>query len=122
MADVTITVLEVATGVATVDLVGSGASVNAGQTFAVAIADSADKYMFVFEEEGSGAATVTVDAGDLPPSHRQGLGGVDVTLATSDMKALVVEGQRHVQSDGTITGSVATNDTYVRVIHLPNTN
>ena len=122
MADVTITPTSVTVATGTSDLVGSGTAVNATQTFAFAVADSADKYVIICEELNTGAATITFDAGDLPPSHRAGLGAVTLTMAQADLKAIVLEGQRHLQDDGTITGSVATNNCRIRVLRLPNTN
>lgn len=121
MADVTLTATAVTLATRTSDLVGSGTSVTAGQTFAIAIADSMDKYIFVLEEQNSGSATVTFDAGDLPPAHRTGLGSLAIALAQADLRGVVIEGQRHLQSDGTVTGSVATNTVKITVLKLPNT-
>ena len=121
MADVTISATSVTLATRTADLVGSGTSVTAGQTFAFAVADSADKYVLVLEEQNSGSATVTFDAGDLPPAHRQGLGSLAITLAQADLRIVVIEMARHLQSDGTVTGSVATNTVKFYVLKLPNT-
>lgn len=122
MADVTLSATAVTLATRTSDLVGSGTSVTAGQTFAFTPADSSDKYIWVLEEQNSGAATVTFDAGDLPPSHRAGLGSLTITLAQADLRGVVIEGQRHMQSDSTVTGSVATNTVKITVLRLPNTN
>lgn len=122
MADVTLTATAVTLATRTADLVGNGASITAGQTFAFTPADSSDKYVWVLEEQNSGSATVTFDAGDVPPSHRAGLGSLAITLAQADLRLVVIEGQRHMQSDGTITGTVATNTVKAYVLRLPNTN
>lgn len=121
MADVTLTATAVTLATRTSDLVGSGASVTAGQTFACAIADSADKYFWIVEEQNSGAATVTFDAGDNPPSARAGLGSLAIVLAQADLRGVVIEGARHLQDDGTVTGSVATNTVKITVLKFPNT-
>jgi hypothetical protein len=53
----------------------------------------------------SGAASVvTVNAGSRPVSPRAGLGALTINLAASDVKYIVLDKARHMQTDGTITG------------------
>lgn len=62
---------------------------------------------------GNGA-TVTFDAGTIPPSHRAGMGDLAVAITSTAGHWLVIEGQRFLDSPeavatdrNTITGSVA---------------
>lgn len=122
MADVSITPIELVPETATGDLVGDGDSVNAAQTFAITLPVHAGRgegsLIIRMEEEGSGAATVTFDAGDNPPSLLQGKGALEVSLSTSDFQIVVLEPGRHLQNDGTITGSVADNDTFISAYYI----
>lgn len=49
--------------------------------------------------------TVTILAGDNPPSHRKGLGALTIVLAANDVKHISVEASRFLQDDGTITAT-----------------
>jgi hypothetical protein len=109
MADVAITLTTLTVNTRSGDLVGGGASVTAGQTFSIAANNKTDDLIIALEEQNSGAATVTFDAGDDPPSKREGLGALAIVLAQADLRLLQLEGGRFIQSDGTILGSVATN-------------
>ena len=73
------------------------------------------------EEEGSGNAIVTFDAGDDTPALLEDLGSLAMTLALNDLRIVVLEGARHCQNDGKITGAVATNDVRIYVLQLPHT-
>jgi hypothetical protein len=53
------------------------------------------------------AGTCTFTAGDKPPAIRAGLGTLAVTMAADDVKYIVVEQARFLQSDGTITGIIS---------------
>lgn len=118
MPDVSITPTKLNAGTASADLPASGTAVNAAQTFDVDV-EYNDDVMFLFEEVGGGAATITIDAGDNPPSAKSGKGAATITLAASDLKAYFPEKGRFVQSDGKITGSVATNNCRIRVCRIP---
>lgn len=121
--DVVLTVTAVTLATKTADLISAGASVNAAETFSIANpGGSLARDILVFmEEEGTGAATVTFDAGDNPPAELAGLGALDVVLANADLRLVVLESARHAQNDGLITGSVATNDVLIYVLQLPHT-
>lgn len=126
MADVTITPTQLAAGTESADLVGSGTAVNAAQTFAVdldtavtPIGATAGRLVLIVEELNAGAATITIDAGDYPPSALKDKGSDTITLAQADLKAYVVEMGRHLQNDATITGTVNTNNCKIRALLVP---
>lgn len=109
MVDVSVTLTTLTINTRSGDLVGLGASVTAGQTFDIAVLGKTDDLIILLEEQNSGAATVTFNAGDDPPSKREGIGALDIALSQADARILQLEGGRFIQSDGKITGSVATN-------------
>lgn len=74
--------------------------------------------LFKFVDDGTGC-TVTINAGDNPPSMTAGLGAVTVTLAANDVKYIAMEQARVTQSDGTITGSSTDSGTKMMVFVLP---
>lgn len=121
MADVTVTPVTMTEGTKSADLVGAGSAVTDAQTFAIAGGNVTHDLMIFMEEGGSGSATVTFDAGDNPPATRAGLGARAITLATSDLRAIVLESARHTQSDGTILGSVATQTVRIYALRIPKT-
>lgn len=107
MVDVAVALTSLVVNTRSADLVAGGTSVTAGQTFSLAVKNRTEGIIIVLEEQGGGAATVTFDAGDDPPSKREGIGALTISLATSDLRILELEGGRFIQSDGLITGSVA---------------
>ena len=52
-----------------------------------------------FLVDGSGD-TITIVAGDRPPSHRSGLGNLALVLAASDVRYIIVDKSRFLQDDG----------------------
>ncbi len=46
--------------------------------------------------------TITIVAGDRPPSQRSGLGNLALILAASDVRYIVVDKSRFLQDDGTL--------------------
>ncbi len=118
MALITITPTTLAFGTESADLPASGTSVIAGNTFEVDVKFNPN-ILFILEEVGGGACTITFDAGDVPPAARGGLGADTVVLAASDLFAFIPEPGRHMQNDGKITGSVATNNARIRALRLP---
>lgn len=121
MVDVAVSLTSLTANTRSSDLVGGGTSVTAGQTFSLAVRNRTERILVLLEETNTGAATVTFDAGDEPPSMGAGLGSLDIALAQADLRAVVLEGGRFIQSDGTITGSVATNTVKIFAISLPRT-
>lgn len=72
-----------------------------GFSISAALAHSGDRLLLKFVDDGTGD-TVTVLAGDRPPGQRAGLGNLAITMAASDVKYVVLEPARFLQSDGTI--------------------
>lgn len=120
MVDVAITLTTLAVNTRSADLVGSGTSVTAGQTFSIDTNGRTEGIVLLLEEQNSGAATVTFDAGDDPPSKREGLGSLDIALAQADARLLILEGGRFIQNGpgNLITGSVATNTVKITAFDL----
>lgn len=120
MVDVAITMTDLAVNTRSGDLVGSGTSVTAGQTFSIDTNGRTEGILLILEEQNSGAATVTFDAGDDPPSKREGLGSLDIALAQADLRSLILEGGRFIQNGpgNLITGSVATNTVKITALNL----
>src|SRR5512136_1767800 len=117
MADVTVTPVAQTMATRSADLKAAGASVTAGQTFAIASPSGslAGQYAIFLEEQNAGVATVTFDAGDNPPALLAGEGALAISLAQDDQRLVWIESARHCQNDGTITGSVATNTVKIYV-------
>lgn len=131
MADVTITPARLTPGTATGDLLGAGAGagsdVNTGETIAITVSGEAsvlpalggEAHLFLFVEEQDGStATIVFDAGDYPPAMLSHKGSVTVSLAANDAKLIVLEAGRHMQSDGTITGTV-TGGVRIKAVRMP---
>ena len=106
MVDVAVTATQQLAGTATVDLVGSGTALTTGQTFSLAVLNKTEGIELVLEETAGSTATFTFDAGDDPPSKREGMGALNVSMAANDLKLLTLDGGRYIQSDGLITGSI----------------
>lgn len=87
-------------------LLGTGAALTAAQTFSIAV-NGNDDIVLTLEDTSGGANHITLDAGDNPPSPLAGLGAATVTMVLSDVIMYVPQKGRHIQSDGTITGSMA---------------
>lgn len=121
MADVDFSVTELSAGERGDDLIGAGEAVNSGQTFEIDISNRTDELLLLVEELGTGTATVTLDAGDNPPSLRAGLGEDTFDVGNGEMRPYVIEGGRHVKKDGKLTGSVATNNVRIWALRLPRT-
>lgn len=120
MVDVAITLTDLAVNTRSGDLVGLGSSVTAGQTFSIDSNGRTEGIVILLEEQNSGAATVTFDAGDDPPSKREGLGSLDIALAQADARLVILEGGRFIQNGvaNLITGSVATNTVKITAFNL----
>lgn len=119
MVDVAVTLSTLTVDTRSADLVGAGASVTAGQTFSIAALNRTNDLIVFIEETNTGAATVTFDAGDEPPSMRAGLGSLAIALAQADLRLVPLSGGRFVQDNGLITGSVATNTVKIWAARFP---
>lgn len=121
MADVAITPEAVTMNTRTSDLVALGTAISSasGNTFAIAAgARHGDRLLLLFEADGSGD-TVTILAGDRPPSQRAGLGDITVVLAASDLRAVAIEAARFLQDDGSIRATCTDDGTLCSALILP---
>lgn len=128
MADVTITYTQLVPGTATVDLVGSGTAVNASQTFEIKLIPAQPfppvhggetSILLFIEELNNGAAVVTIDAGDYPPSLQAPMGADTISLAQDDEVVYALVAGQHLSADGYIRGSVSGNNVRIRALRLP---
>lgn len=106
MALKTITPVTLEPNTRSADLVGAGTTVATTDTFTIPVLGNTRTITLYMEELGAGAATVTFDAGDNPPSFLSE--ALTIDLATSDLRALKFEPGQFIQDDqsGSITGSV----------------
>lgn len=70
-------------------------------------------------ETGSTTDTVLIKAGDRPPSQRAGLGDLSISLASGDVKSLVIETARFLQDTGQIQILPGKTTTKVQCFLLP---
>lgn len=77
-----------------------------------------DSLVLMFEADASGD-TVTIVAGDNPPSHQAGKGNDTITLAASDVRLYKPETGRFTQSDGTIQATCTDAGTRCYAFILP---
>lgn len=121
MAATVLTPVELAVNVASADL-GTGtaeSSTTDGYTVTLASAGSERLLLYIIETAAA-SATVTIKAGDNPPSVLASLGDLVVNLAASDVKVLAVESARFKQDDGTIKIIASATTTHVIAIVMPN--
>ncbi len=88
------------------DLVGVGQTITTSDTFSISVRGNTRTITVYMEELGGGAATVTFNAGDNPPSFLAE--ALTINLATSDLRPMVFEPGQFINDDqlGSITGSV----------------
>src|SRR3990170_4788894 len=106
MADVAVTPTALALNVASADLLDTdGTAIGAGfatdQWVVAAGGRHGSLLLLKFWDDGSGC-TITILAGDRPPSHLAGLGNLAISMAASDVKYIVVEAGRFLQNTGEI--------------------
>lgn len=77
-----------------------------------------EKVVLKFLADASGD-TVTILAGDNPPSLTAGKGNLTVTLAASDVKYLVLEAGRFLQDDNSIKATCTDAGTTVKAFLMP---
>lgn len=123
MSDVDITPVAQTINERSADLVGEGTAISSASAnvFVIAVAARhADRITIYFEADGSGD-TVTILAGDRPPSQRAGLGTVDIVLAASDLRAVTLESARFVHDDGAIRATCGDDGTKCYATITPRT-
>ena len=77
-----------------------------------------DKILLKFLADATGDS-VYINYGDNPPAARAGLGKITVTLAASEVKYIVCETARVMQSDGLITAYCADAGTMAWCFIMP---
>lgn len=121
MAAATITPVALTLNTASADKADADGTVIDGTDGADVVATNIGKnqrLLMKFVDDGSGA-TVTIAAGDNPPSVKSGLGAITITLAASDVKYIACEQARVTQSDGTIHVSSSDAGTKMMAFLLP---
>jgi|GEM_PF-6272891 len=120
MALKTITPVDLDPNVRSIDLIGGGTTVDPADTFTIPVLGNTRTIILVLEELNTGAATVTFNAGDNPPSFLSE--SLDIALAQADLRVLMFEPGQFIQDDqsGSITGSVATNDIKMYALRISN--
>ena len=102
-------------------------AIDTNGTVPIAAADlkgAAERLVIEVTEDNTRALTVTIAAGDNPPSVRQGKGALTVAIAQNACKLIgPLEPARFLQDDGTInvtfTGTGGAADASVRTYLLP---
>jgi len=77
-----------------------------------------DRLLLKFLADATGD-TVTILAGDRPPSQRTGLGNLAIVLAASDVRHVCVEASRFLQDDGSIHATCVDAGTMCWAFILP---
>jgi hypothetical protein len=80
--------------------------------------DNGDRLLLKFLADASGD-TVTILAGDRPPSSRAGLGNLAIVLAASDVRYITVEAARFLQDDGSIHATCVDAGTSCYAFRMP---
>ena len=112
MADTAVSTTTLTPGAASADLVGGGTAVSTGNTAVIDVDTGGGEHnlVLVFQETASAVATLSVEAGDYPPSPTAGLGADSISMAADDVLVYQPEMGRHLQNNGTIrvlvTGAV----------------
>lgn len=84
----------------------------------IAAAGNGGRLLLKFLADGTGD-TVTILAGDRPPSQRAGLGNLSIVLAASDVRYVVVDASRFLQDDGSIHATCVDAGTMCWAFLLP---
>jgi hypothetical protein len=115
MADIAVTPVTLVSGVASVNTTDAagGASIAAAATnvWAIAIGGVSGDHVLLKFLGVAGTTTITILAGVRPPSQRAGLGNLTLAVASGEVKYVVVETARFLQTNGTIRASVNAGDT-----------
>src|SRR3990172_10175194 len=106
MADVAVTPTTLVLNTVSADILDTdGTAIGAGfatdQWAIDAGARSGHQIVLKFWDDGSGC-TITINAGDRPPSQRADLGNLSFVMAASDVRQICVEASRFVHDDGKI--------------------
>ena len=123
MADTAISVTTLTANAVSADILTTaegGTAVTAGNTGVVT--HNGETRNLILSFYAASAATVTVEAGDNPPSQRAGLGATSaLSIPAGDTVLLVVEGARFSQDNATLRFTVATNTVVIGAHRIPDT-
>jgi len=125
MANVTIPVTTLTKNTLSADLLDGAQviAVPAADTFTITLPTGqrpSQMFLAVYGDD-NGAATVTFNAGDNPPSVQAGGGALALTVTNGLAYVFCLDQSRFTQSDGTITGTVTTKSVEMGVFFLPDT-
>ncbi len=123
MADEAIAVTQYAFNTVGKDLLTDtegGTSIAAGDTGVITTNEA--NVIFLTLYNASGGATVTVAAGDYPPSAKAGINsstGLAITVPAGDCVGIVLDASRFTQDNGTVRLAVATNAVIIGANAMP---
>ena len=122
MADIAITVTALAINTVSADILdadGTTISTASANTFAIAAGGLAGgRLLLKFFDDGS-TDTITILAGDRPPSQRVDLGNLSFAMGAADVRYILIEAGRFLQDDGTIRATCTTNGMECKAFTLP---
>lgn len=123
MSDTALTTYQRSFNTVTADLLtavaSGGQTVSAGNTGVITTNEANAIFLTLYN--ASGGATVTVAAGDYPPSAKAGIdtSGLAITVPAADCVGIVLDASRFTQLNGTVRLAVATNDVVIGVNLMP---
>lgn len=122
MADEAVAVTQTTFNTVTADLLTDtegGTSIAAGDTGVITTNEANAIFLTLYN--ASGGATVTIAAGDYPPSAKAGIAtsGLAITVPAGDCVGIVLDASRFTQDNGTIRAAVATNAVIMAANKMP---
>ncbi len=87
--------------------------------FAIAAGGAAGNHLLLKFLADSTGDTITIVAGDRPPSQLEGIGALDITMAANDVRYLIIETGRFLQDDGTIRATCTDDGTTCKAFIIP---
>ena len=124
MANETVTVLTLTMDTVSADILaaaGNSVEVDATNTGVITGINPSSDLFLVLYENGGGAATATVAAGDNPPALRAGLGTKALTVPSGDCVVVCLEAARYMKSDDTIDIVVTGQNLHIAAFQIPRT-
>ena len=116
---ITLTTLSINTVSADIlDAGGTVATTPADGWVIAALVNAGGRVLLKFLVDGTGD-TITLLAGDRPPSQRVDLGNLSLVLAANDVRYICVEASRFLQDDGTIHATCTDAGTSCLAFLLP---
>jgi hypothetical protein len=120
MSDIAITPVDPTFNTRSADLPAAGAAITTAttNTFAIAAGGRCNGQIVLFFESDSSGDTVTILAGDRPPSQDADEGADTIVLAASDLRAYFPTG-RFLQNDGSIRATCTDDGTLCYALIIP---